>query len=52
MAERDQLSLSEALMSPSVGRNEALSGWRGGEVYRFEKLLGRLGRRERGGHPL
>jgi IS5 family transposase len=44
MAGRDQLSLSEALMSPRVGRSEALERlheqvkW-----YRFEKLLARLG---------
>jgi transposase, IS5 family len=43
MAERDQLSLSEALMSPSVGRNEALERLaREVKWYRFEKLLGRL----------
>jgi IS5 family transposase len=43
MANRDQLSLSEALMSPAVGRNEALDRL-AHEVkwYRFEKLLGRL----------
>ena len=43
MAERDQLSLSEALMSPAVGRNEALERLaREVKWYRFEKLLGRL----------
>ena len=43
MAERDQVSLSEALISPAVGRNEVLERLRR-EVkwYRFEKLLGRL----------
>jgi transposase, IS5 family len=43
MGERDQLSLSEALMSPSVGRSEVLERLRE-EVkwYRFEKLLSRL----------
>jgi len=43
MSERDQLSLSEALMSPAVGRNEALERLaRDVKWYRFEKLLGRL----------
>src|SRR6185312_86029 len=43
MSERDQLSLSEALMSPAVGRNEALERLaRDVKCYRFEKLLGRL----------
>lgn len=43
MAEREQLSLSEALMSPAVGRNEALERLtREVKWYRFEKLLGRL----------
>ncbi len=43
MAERNQLSLSEALMSPAVGRNEALERLvREVKWYRFEKLLGRL----------
>src|SRR5215475_6643994 len=43
MAERDQVSLSEALISPAVGRTEELERLRR-EVkwYRFEKLLGRL----------
>lgn len=43
MAERDQLSLSEALISPKVGRNETLDRLiRDVKWYRFEKLLGRL----------
>jgi IS5 family transposase len=43
MKGRDQLSLSEALISPSVGRSEVLERLRE-EVkwYRFEKLLSRL----------
>src|SRR3954469_21413099 len=43
MAERGQWSLSEALMSPAVGRNEALDRLaREVKWYRFEKLLGKL----------
>jgi len=42
MVERDQLSLSEALMSPQVGRNEALERLaQEAKWYRFEKLLAR-----------
>jgi IS5 family transposase len=53
MAERGQLSLSEALMSSRVGRNEALERlteqvkW-----YRFEKLLRRLEPEEAGRPPI
>lgn len=51
MAGRDQLSLSEALMSPAVGRNEALERLaREVKWYRFEKLLCRL-RPEGAGRP-
>ena len=43
MAERDQLSLAEALVSHKVGRNETLDQLiRDVKWYRFEKLLARL----------
>jgi IS5 family transposase len=43
MAERDQLSLAEALLSHKVGRNETLDRLiRDVKWYRFKKLLGRL----------
>jgi transposase, IS5 family len=43
MAERDQLSLAEALVSAKVGRNETLDRLiRDVKWYRFEKLLARL----------
>ena len=43
MAERDQLSLVEALVSHKVGRNETLDRLaRDVKWYRFEKLLARL----------
>jgi transposase, IS5 family len=43
MAERDQLSLAEALVSHKVGRNETLDRLiRDVKWYRFEKLLARL----------
>jgi transposase, IS5 family len=51
MADRDQLSLSEAFMAPQVGRNEVLERI-SAEVkwYRFEKLLARL-KPESAGRP-
>jgi transposase, IS5 family len=43
MADRDQLSLAEALVSTKVGRNETLDRLiRDVKWYRFEKLLSRL----------
>ena len=43
MAERDQLSLAEALVSAKVGRNQTLDRLvRDVKWYRFEKLLSRL----------
>jgi transposase, IS5 family len=43
MRDRDQLSLSEALMSASLGRNEVLDRLRDQvKWYRFERLLTRL----------
>jgi transposase, IS5 family len=43
MADRDQLSLAEALVSTRVGRNEMLEALGGAlKWYRFEKLLSRL----------
>ena len=43
MADRDQLSLAEALVSTKVGRNETLDQLiKDVKWYRFEKLLSRL----------
>ena len=43
MADRGQLSLSEALVSEKVGRNETLDRLiKDVKWYRFEKLLSRL----------
>jgi IS5 family transposase len=52
MADRDQLSLAEALVSAKVGRNETLDRLiQDVKWYRFEKLLSRL-KPEGAGRPM